>query len=112
MQFVRNQLAENQQINFIARDINNNTNVFILMTYEFWPYKYESGVLLPDGTKRTGASEKKGNNQSVNYVLQSQDIGFYKINLQTIDENGLVLGSTLKPFEVWVYPKDWDFEFY
>jgi hypothetical protein len=112
MQFVRNQLVENQLINFIARDINNNTNVFILMTYEFWPYKYESGVLLPDGPKRTGASEKKGNNQSVNYVLQSQDIGFYKINLQTIDENGLVLGSTLKPFEVWVYPKDWDFEFY
>ena len=112
MQFVRNQVAENQQINFIARDINSSNNVFVHLTYEFWPYKYESGILLPNGAKRTGASGKRANNQLVSYVLQSSDIGFYKINLQTTDENGLVLGSTLKPFEVWVYPKDWDFKFY
>jgi hypothetical protein len=29
-----------------------------------------------------------------------------------MDENNNILRSSLKPFEVWIYPKEWDFEFY
>lgn len=112
LQMVRNQVTENQQVSYVAKDNLAGSDTYILMKYEYWPYKFESGVLLPGGAMQTGECEKKGNNQKATYVLQSSNIGFYKISLQTIDKNGIMLGTTLKPFEVWVYPKEWNFNFY
>ena len=112
LQHVRNQLTESQLVSYVAKDNFTGNDTYILMKYEFWPYKYEFGIMLPHGTMQSGESEKVVNNHEATYVLKSSNIGFYKISLQTIDKNGVILGSTQKPFEVWIYPKEWNFEFY
>lgn len=112
LQKVRNQHSENQQVNYTIKDNLNGDDKRILAKYEFWPYKFESGVLLPNGEMKTGESKKIPNNKLQTYNIVIKDIGFYKIQLQTFDTEGNILGSTVKPFEVWVYPKEWEFEFY
>ena len=109
---VRNQHSENQQIKYIANDNLSGTDKFIKLKYQFYPYKFIAGELIPDGEMQTGESDKIQNGQSSSCYLESSDIGFYKVNICTIDNNGNILRSSAKPFEIWVYPKEWDFEFY
>jgi hypothetical protein len=109
---VRNQHTENQLISYVAKDNSNGNDKYIVIKYEFWPYKFESGALIPNGAMQSGESRKTANNQLLTYCLKQCDIGFYKINLQTVDKEGNILKSTSKPFDIWVYPKEWDFEFY
>jgi hypothetical protein len=112
IQKVRNQQIENEQIQYIIKDNLHGDDKMVQMNYEFWPYKYENGVLIPNGLKKSGETEKQPNNKTLSNILNSNDIGFYKINLQTFDKEGNILGSTAQPFEIWIYPKEWDFEFY
>jgi hypothetical protein len=109
---VRNQHTENQQVSYIAKDNIYGNDKYIVMKYEFWPYNYESGVLIPNGAMQSGESDRTVNSQIMTYYLKQSDIGFYKVYLQTVNEEGEILGSTTKPFDIWVYPKEWDFEFY
>jgi hypothetical protein len=109
---VRNQHTENQQVSYIARDNFYGNDKYIIMNYEFWPYKFESGVLIPNGAMQSGESDKTANNQLLTCYLKHSNIGFYKVYLQTLNEDGSILKSSTKPFDIWVYPKEWDFEFY
>lgn len=109
---VRNQHSENQQVIYIAHDKLYGNDKFIILKYQFYPYKFSAGELIPDGEVQTGESAKIQNGQSARYLLQSADIGFYKVNICTIDKDNSIIRSTEKPFEIWVYPKEWDFEFY
>jgi hypothetical protein len=109
---VRNQHTENQQVNYTASDKLYGDDKFIILKYQFYPYKFVSGELIPAGEMQTAESDKMQNNQSVTCYLKSSDIGFYKVNICTIDKDNNILRSSAKPFEIWVYPKEWDFEFY
>jgi hypothetical protein len=109
---IRNQHAENQKVSYIARDNGYGNDKYIRMKYEFRPYKYESGVLIPNGDLQQGESDKTANNRSLTYFVKPGNIGFYKVQLQTVNEEGEILNSTSTPFGIWVYPKEWNFEFY
>jgi hypothetical protein len=112
IELVRNQHTENQQVSYIARDNFNGDDKYIIMKYEFWPYKFESGVLIPNGAMKSGESDKTDNNRLLTYHLNHSNIGLYKVYLQTVNAGGDTINSASKPFEIWVYPKEWDFEFY
>jgi hypothetical protein len=109
---VRNQHTENQQVIYTAADNLFGNDKFIILKYQYYPYKFIAGELIPAGDMKTGESDKMRNGQSATCYLKSTDIGFYKINIYTIDNNNSILRSSVKPFEIWVYPKEWDFEFY
>jgi hypothetical protein len=108
---VRNQHTENQQVVYTATDNLNGNDKFIKMEYQFFPYKFVSGELVPAGSMKTGESSKIPNGQSVTAYLKSSDIGFYKVDLHTLDKDNNILRSTSTPFRIWIYPKEWDFEF-
>ncbi len=109
---VRNQHSENQLVNYNAHDNLSGDDKFIILKYQFYPYKFVTGELIPDGEMQTGESDRMQNNQFASCHLETSHIGFYKVNICTIDKEGNTLRTTTKPFEVWVYPKEWDFEFY
>jgi hypothetical protein len=109
---VRNQHTENQQVSCIAKDNFYGNDKYIIMKYEFWPYKFESGALIPNGAMQSGESDKTDNNQLLTYYLNHSNIGLYKVYLQTVNADGDIINSAAKPFEIWVYPKEWEFEFY
>lgn len=109
---VRNQHSENQQVEYIAIDNLSDSNRFLKLTYEFYPYKFVKGELIPDGNMQTGETVKTQNGKPANVLLRSTDIGFYRVSIFTLNQDNNVLRSTTKPFEIWVYPKEWDFEFY
>ena len=109
---VRNQHIANQQVTYSIRDNVSGDDSYIILRYEYWPYKYETGEFVPIGTSQTAELDKVRNNEQLNYSIKTEDIGFYKIHLQTVGETGNILGSTKQPFEVWIYPEAWNFEFY
>jgi len=110
---VRNQHTENQQVSYSMKDKIYGTDKSIVIKYEFWPYKYQLGQLVPIGEKQTGKSQQIANNeQLVRYQIKSDNIGFYKLYPQTVNDAGTIVGSSEQPFEIWVYPKEWNFEFY
>lgn len=109
---VRNQHTENQQITYTAYDNLSGNDKFLKLKYQYFPYRFVAGELIPNGEMHTGESVEIQNNKSASCYLESSDIGFYKVNICTIDKNNNILRSTVKPFEVWIYPKEWDFEFY
>lgn len=109
---IRNQHSENQQVNYSAHDNLSGNDKFIQLKYQFYPYKFEAGELIPYGKMQPGESAKFQNNQSVICYLKSSDVGFYKVDICTLDKEGIILRSSVKPFEIWVYPKEWDFAFY
>ena len=109
---VRNQHTENQQVIYIAHDKLFGNDKFIILKYQYYPYKFVAGELIPDGEMQTGESVKMQNGQSAVCYLNSSDIGFYKVNIYTIDKDSNIIRSSVKPFEIWVYPKEWDFAFY
>ena len=108
---VRNQHTENQQIIYAAHDNLSGNDKFILLNYQFYPYKFVAGELIPGGDMQTGESSKMRNDQSSTCYLRSSDIGLYRVNISTIDKDNNVLRTSAKPFEIWVYPKEWVFEF-
>jgi hypothetical protein len=109
---VRNQHTENQQVNYSIHDNLFGNDKFIQLKYHFYPYKYTDGELIPGGEMQTGELSEMQNGQSASSFLKSTDIGFYLVNIYTIDKDKNILRTTTKPFEIWVYPKEWDFEFY
>ena len=109
---VRNQHTENQQVNYTAHDNLFGNEKFIILKYQFYPYKFVEGELIPGGEMQTGESAKMQNDQPANCYLKSSDIGFYKVNICTVDKDNNILRSSVSPFEIWVYPKEWNFEFY
>jgi hypothetical protein len=109
---VRNQHTENQQVVYSTRDNLSGNDKFIQLKYQFYPYKFVAGELMPGGEMLTGESSKVQNDQSASCYLKSSDIGFYKVNISTIDKDENVIRTSAKPFEIWVYPKEWDFAFY
>jgi hypothetical protein len=108
---VRNQHTENQHVIYTAVDNLYGNDKFIRLEYQFYPYKFVSGELIPNGAMQTGEVARIPNGQSSNGYLKSENIGFYKVNLHTLDKDNNILRSTSKPFGIWVYPKEWDFEF-
>ena len=109
---IRNQHIENQQVIYTAYDNLFGNDKFIILKYHFYPYKFVAGELIPDGEMQTGESAKIKNGQPVTSYLNSSDIGLYKVNIFTLDKENSILRSSVKPFEIWIYPKEWDFEFY
>jgi hypothetical protein len=109
---VRNQHSENQRVIYIPHDNLSGSDKYIILKYQYFPYRFVAGELIPDGDPQTGETAKIRNDQSVTCYLNSSDIGFYKVNLCTIDNNNNIIRSSSKPFEIWVYPKEWEFEFY
>ena len=109
---VRNQHSENQKVIYTANDNLFGNDKFITLKYQFYPYKFVAGELIPSGEMQTGESVKMKNDQLASCYLQSSDIGFYKVNISTIDKDNNILRTSTKPFEIWVYPKEWDFAFY
>ncbi|MCX6261406.1 MAG: hypothetical protein NTY95_11355 [Bacteroidia bacterium] len=109
---VRNQHSEYQKVTYTASDNFLGNDNFLKLKYQFYPYKFVDGELIPGGGMQTGESAKMLNNKSTSCYLESSDIGFYKVDICTIDKNNNILRSSVKPFEIWIYPKEWDFEFY
>ena len=109
---VRNQHTENQQVIYTAYDNLLGNDKFIILKYQFYPYKFVAGELVPGGEMQTVESAKIQNGQPATYYLNSSDIGLYKVNMCTIDKENSILRSSVKPFETWVYPKEWNFAFY
>jgi hypothetical protein len=102
---VRNQHTANQHITYGIRDNRYNDDKYIVLKYEFWPYSYESGKFVQDGDRQIAELDRVRNNEQLNCNITAEAMGFYKIQLQTLDETGTNLG-------IWVYPVEWDFEFY
>jgi hypothetical protein len=109
---VRNQHTEDQQLIYTANDNLYGNDKFIILKYQFYPYKFVAGELIPDGEMQTGESGIMKNNSLANCYLKSSDIGFYKVNIFTIEKDNNILRSSTKPFEIWIYPKEWNFAFY
>jgi hypothetical protein len=109
---IRNQHTANQHILYGIRDHRFNDDKYVVLKYEFWPYSYESGKFVQAGERQIAELDKVRNNEQLNCTINEEDMGFYKIGLQTLDETETILGSTEQPFEIWVYPAEWDFEFY
>lgn len=109
---VRNQHSENQKVTYFTCDNLYGNENFVKLKYQFYPYKFVAGELIPGGEMQTGESAKMQNNKSASCYLKSSDIGFYEVNISTMDKNNNVIRSSVKPFEIWIYPKEWDFEFY
>jgi len=111
MMHVKNQHFEKQQVNYSIKDNLYGEGNYINMKYDFWPYIYENGILKPNGNMQSSESKKTLNNQSLIYQITSQNIGIYKIYLETVNKDNQILNSTVKPFEIWVYPKEWEFDY-
>ncbi len=108
---VKNQHFEQQQLNYLIRDNLFGEGNYINMKYDFWPYIYENGKIKPNGNMLSSESKRVLNNQSLMYQITSENIGLYKVYLETINEDNHILNSTEKPFEIWVYPKEWEFDY-
>jgi hypothetical protein len=108
---VRNQHAENQEVVYTPNDNLSGNDRFIKLEYQFFPYKYVSGELLPNGPMQTGESSRIPNGQPVTGYLKTENIGLYRVNLHTLDKDNNLLRSTSTPFGIWIYPKEWDFDF-
>ena len=109
---VRNQHTENQHIIYAAHDRLSGSDKFIILKYQFYPYEFIAGELVPSGEMRTGESAKMQNGLMASCYLKSSDTGLYRVSICTVDKAGNILRSSAKPFEIWVYPKEWDFAFY
>ena len=111
-QNIRNQHAVNQKLTFCVKDNFITGNQTIVIKEQFWPYKYTGLEMVPNGTVKEKEYPAIINNTKHKYIIQPEEIGFHKVYLSTIDENGNIIASTSQPFEIWVYPAEWDFEFY
>lgn len=108
---LRNQHCEDERIKCKLLDKSNGNNTQVQMTYDFWPYRLENGELLPNGAKQVVIWPKQPNNSEKFWNLEKKDIGYYQLHLQTFNSQGQVINSTSKPFELWVYPKEWEFNY-
>jgi hypothetical protein len=109
---IRNQNIENQQLIFNIKDHLYANDKYVIVKHEFWPYKFESGMFKPNGQMQTNETKKILINKTLTYNIKPEDMGFYKLYVKTVDNNGTILGSSSQPFEIWVYPKEWNFKFY
>lgn len=112
LQGVRNQLAENERITYRLKDNSSDANAYVQWKYEFRPYTFREGELQSAGDQRSGVSKIVKNSQIQSYILRAGNVGHYKLYPQTVDETGNVLKSSSQAFDIWVYPKEWSFEYY
>ena len=108
---VKNQHFENQQVSYYIKDNNHGEGNYIKMKYDFWPYIYENAIIKPNGAMQSSEPKKIVNNQSLIYNITSKNIGLYKVYLETVNSSNQILNSTVQPFEIWVYPKEWEFDY-
>jgi hypothetical protein len=106
MLHISNQHFENQQVVYLIRDQRFDDSHFIEIKAEHWPYHYNGGEMIPNGNSPVGIAQKIRNNQKLIYRIGKEDVGFYSIHLQTVDDQGNLLQKTQQPFEIWVYPKE------
>lgn len=109
---VKNQHFEQQEITYSIRDNLAGPGNTINMRYEFFPYLYEKGILKAQGNSKSFVSRGILNDQAFIHQVSSGDIGLYTVYVETVDNQGNVINSTVKPFEIWVYPKAWEFNYY
>jgi hypothetical protein len=112
MDGVKNQMCENQEVNYAIIDPDAGNDNLIQVNYEFWPYRLSNEGLFAFGQKQSGQSNLVQNKLPQIALLRSKEIGYYKLTLQTIGSDGNILKTSSTPFEIWVYPKEWYFEFY
>ena len=113
MRFVRNQHTENQDVTYILKDVLKEEDKSLILRYEYWPYKYESGQMTPDGAMQSGESQAILNSGQLQFFqLTDRNIGLYKLYPHTVNNNLNTLAASDHPFEIWVYPKEWNFDFY
>jgi hypothetical protein len=108
---VKSQNAANTLLNYSVHDIRSGGDKFLKLQYSFYPFKFGNGELIPDGEMKTGESELIKNNSLLTHILTEKEIGLYKINISTLDKEGRIVRQSAQPFEVWIYPEEWDFEF-
>ncbi len=111
MMHIRDQHVERQQLNYSVKDNLYGEGNSIRMKYDFRPYVYTNGVLTPSGEIETSEPKILINNHSLTYQVTSQNIGLYKVYLETVNQQNQLLNSTVKPFEIWVYPDEWAFDY-
>jgi hypothetical protein len=109
---VRNQHVVSQHIAYSINDNLVGNEKSLVMNYEFWPYRYKSGKFFQEGAMQSVVRDHIQNNESLDCILKESNMGFYRINIKTLDENGALIGLTSQPFEIWIYPREWNFEFY
>lgn len=113
LQFVRNQQAEGQEVTYSLTNKQQGEDKFLVVKDEFMPYKFESSKLHTEGVAQTKESTAIPNNGMLQtYRISDEEIGLHKLYVRTTDNEGNTITSTLRPFEIWVYPKAWNFEFY
>ncbi len=108
---LRNQHCENEFVKYSVKDKTSGTDKYIRINYDYWPYKYETASLIPNGEKQTIIRDKILNNTQLTWDFEKKDIGFYQIYIQTLNKEGDIIHSTTTPFNLWVYPKEWEFEY-
>ncbi len=111
MTHVKNQHFEGQQINYYLKDNVYGEDNYINIKYDFWPYTFENGILKSNGKIQSSESKRILNNQPLTYQITSENIGLYKVYLETVDIDNQILNSTIRPFEICVYPKEWEFDY-
>jgi hypothetical protein len=108
---IKNQHFANQQVNYSVRDNNFSGSNYIRMKYDFQPYLYEGGHLIPNGPEESEVITEFRNGQSETYQITTENIGLYELYLESIDEDDQVVHSTRQAFNIWVYPETWAFEY-
>ncbi len=109
---VRNQHSVFQKVDFSPVDHLSGDDKSIRIEYRFYPYEFKSGVLVPAGPVQALNPDIVPNSGTSTWYFTAEKTGFYRVMLQTLDGNHNVLRYSLQPFEIWVYPKEWEFEFY
>jgi hypothetical protein len=66
---IRNQHNENQQVIYAAHDNLFGNDKFIILKYQFYPYEFLAGELIPVGEMQTGESAKMQNGESASCYL-------------------------------------------
>lgn len=108
---VKNQHFEGQEISYSIRDKITGHGNTINMLYNFTPYVYSQGIFTPSGNTKSFEDRGIQHDQEFTRRLTSEDIGYYQIYLETFDDEGNLLNATDQPFEVWVYPREWEFDY-
>ncbi len=107
---IKNQHYVHQQINYMIRDNKYDSNA-VRFTFDFQPYNFENGRMVPFGEPEQFETSTVFNNEPLTFNINHENIGLFKINLETIDKNNKVINKTNKPFDIWVYPKEWAFNY-
>ena len=108
---VNNQHLENEIVNYYIKDNNFAGEELINMKYDFIPYTFQNGVMKRVDDIQSIEINNIANNKLITSKILKANIGLYKINLETVNTQNEILHKTDKPFEIWIYPKEWEFDY-